>query len=82
MNVVEDPGAERGLKSKLTLSAAGERGPEVDERPSAPPEPIRIPARRRRRARELPLAAALTVQEYAELAHIPEAELRALWGDR
>lgn len=24
----------------------------------------------------------LTVREYAELAHIPEAELRALWGDR
>lgn len=66
-----DVDAERRLRTYLTLSAAGERRPEVDGARSAPAEAAL-------RDERDPLTEGLL----AELTHYTEAELRALWGDR
>lgn len=62
------------LRTYLTLSAGGDSAPDLTgERSAGPPAPALLAGRAPRE---------LTRQEYAELAHVTESELRALWGDR
>ena len=71
MNGTRQAVVERVLNPELTLSAAGEAGPQLDGVPSAPVEAALRDERD-----------PLTPRLLAELDHYTEGELRALWGDR
>lgn len=69
---VKTPMLNRDLKTILPLSAVGELDPQPDRGASASPEGSAPVTERDPLTRSL----------YAELAHVSESELRALWGDR